>query len=72
MCVIRVLPVQFCSLLARMRIKRFNRAALLDFPNVITPNELSPGVWTLKDGKNYPLIYRRQWKKSILFYCLGT
>ena len=51
--------------LARMRINRFNCAALLDFPNVIRPNESNPdtetshfaAVWSLKEM--YPWGYKR-------------
>ena len=47
----------FPATLARTGIKRFNLVALLDFPNVIRPNELNPDdetshfavVWTLKE-----------------------
>ena len=52
----RVGYFRFSALLARTGLKRCNLAALLEFPNVIRPNELNPddershyaAFWTLK------------------------
>ena len=64
-----------------MGIKQFNRAALLDFRNVIGPNgfnsysETSHFVGVVMLRKMYPLIYRRLfhnvslWEKVFLGQC---